>query len=86
MVSVAYLAFAFIACIMGAGLGLMMYRARLARLGSRGSAMTELFHGSEEERWAAIQNWQSYENRVFAACVTGCAAGPVVLAALLTLI
>lgn len=81
MVSVAYLVFTFLACVLGSGLGLVMFRARQMRLAAAGRAAPDLTIGNEEERWDAIRRWQSHENRVFATCVSACAALPLAFAA-----
>lgn len=81
MVSVAYLVFTFLACVLGSGLGLVVFRARQMRLATAGKAAPDLTSGNEEERWEAIRRWQSHENRIFAACVSASAGLPVAFAA-----
>jgi hypothetical protein len=81
MVSVAYLVFTFLACVLGAGLGLIVFRAWQAKLAFAGMSAPNLASGNEEDKWNAIRKWQTRENRTFAACVSGCAASPLALAA-----
>jgi hypothetical protein len=81
MVSVAYLVFTFLACVLGLSLGLVVYRARQGRLAEAGFAGPDLVRGDEEQKWEAIQNWQAQENRAFATCLTSCAALPIAAAA-----
>lgn len=81
MVSVAYLVFTFLACVVGSGLGLMVFRARQLSLVSAGRIGPDLSKGNEEQKWEAIRRWQSHENRVFAMCVSASAATPLALAA-----
>jgi hypothetical protein len=82
MVSVAYLVFTFLACVLCAGLGMMVFRARGARLEARGLNAPVLKAGNEEENWTIIQRWQARENRAFVSCLAAGAGVPVVLAAL----
>lgn len=81
MTSVAYFVFTFMACILGAGLGLFLHRARLARRAAAGIAEPDLSRGDEDAKWDTISQWQHQENRVFAGWVSACAATPLVLAA-----
>jgi hypothetical protein len=80
MTSLAYLVFTFLACILGAGLGLFLHRTRHARRAAEGLAGPELVDGDEEKTYEAISRWQAHENRVFAGWVAACAASPVIAA------
>jgi hypothetical protein len=80
MVSVAYLVFTFLACILGMSLGLVVYRARQGKLEANGRGGPDLGIGDEEQKWNAILKWQSQENRAFATCLLSCAALPVATA------
>jgi hypothetical protein len=80
MVSVAYLVFTFLACILGLSLGLVVYRARQGKLEANGLGGPNLGVGDEEQKWNAILKWQSQENRAFATCLLSCAALPVATA------
>jgi hypothetical protein len=80
MVSVAYLVFTFLACILGLSLGLVVYRARQGKLEANGLGAPDLGIGDEEQKWNAILKWQSQENRAFATCLLSCAALPVATA------
>jgi hypothetical protein len=68
MVSVAYLVFTFLACVLGLSLGLVVYRARQGRLTDAGFAGPDLAKGDEEQKWEAT-------------CLTSCAALPIAAAA-----
>ncbi len=81
MVSVAYLVFTFLACVLGLSLGLIVYRARLGKQAASGFAGPDLGIGDEEQKWNAIQKWQTQENRAFATCLSSCAALPIAAAA-----
>jgi hypothetical protein len=81
MVSVAYLVFTFLACVLGLSLGLIVYRARQGKLEVNGFSGPDLGSGDEEQKWNAIQKWQSQENRAFATCLLSCAVLPIAAAA-----
>ncbi len=77
MTTVAYLAFTFLACVLGLGLGLWLHRLHLQRVALPDFASLP----DDDATFEALNQWQARENRSFAVTVSACAAAPVVLAA-----
>jgi hypothetical protein len=76
MTTVAYIAFTFLACIMGLGLGLMLHRIHLKRVALPDVASLP----DDDATYEALHKWQIRENRTFAWTMSSCAAAPLVLA------
>jgi hypothetical protein len=76
MTSVAYIAFTFLACILGLGIGLALHRIHLKR-----AALPDIAALPDDDAtYEALHEWQVRENRSFAFTMTSCAAAPLALA------
>lgn len=76
MTSVAYIAFTFLACILGLGIGLALHRLHLKR-----AALPDIASLPDDDAtYEALHQWQTRENRNFAVTMTSCAAAPLGLA------
>jgi hypothetical protein len=77
MTSVAYLAFTFLACIFGLGLGLWLHRLHLKRVALPDIASLP----DDDATFDALSQWQARENRSFGLTMSACVAAPLVFAA-----
>lgn len=82
MVSLAYLAFSVVACVLGFGMGLFLYglrtRLRAARAGENADNFDISKLAAAQKPWETLDEWQRDSNRSLALHLGACGSLPLI--------